>query len=197
MGGATGEGEAKAASPAPTPLRASGTPGRALPTYRCGPVRDPVVPVLYVVVLLVVVFEFPRLGAAPPFVGFLAAVIALYLVRELSVSYSIDSDRLSAWRIFGWRRLPLSSIRRVEAVSLRDLSPIGFFGSWGWRSRRWSPSIGKFDSVYTFHRGLLVHTDQVPLFLSPKDREGFVKELSRRMDAAGCALEVPESLTSP
>lgn len=175
--------------------RAPSTPS-ARATLRSGPYRDPFVPIFYLLLLLAILFEFPRLGIAPTAVYLMAAVLAIYLGRELSVFYTIDEERLNAWRIFGWRRVPLESIRRVEPVSLRDLSPTGFFGNWGWRSRRWSPQVGKFDSVYTFHRGLLVVTDDVPLFISPARPNAFAKVLARHVERAGGRLDSPEDPAS-
>lgn len=161
-------------------------------TFRAGPVRDPVVPVLYVILLLVVLLELPRIGIDLPALYVIAAVLALYLARELSIFYTIDEDHLNAWRLFGWRRVPLTSVRKIEEISLRDLSPTGLFGTWGWRSRLWSPVVGRFDAVYTYHKGLLVHADEVPLFVSPAHREEFEHELARRAEAVGSSVEVPD-----
>jgi hypothetical protein len=105
------------------------------------------------------------------------------LARYLSTTYRIDDLELSAWRILGGRRMRLEEVRRIEYASLRDLSPTGsFLGAWGWRGRMWSPLIGPFDSVHTEAAlGLLVTGGTVPVFISPRDPEGFARELSRRV----------------
>lgn len=181
-------GENEVAAPPAGKTRSSSPVG----ALRSGPHRDPVVPIFYTLLLLLVLFEFPRLGINRTAIYILAGALAIYLARELSVFYTIDNERLNAWRLFGWRRVPLGSIRRIERISLRDLSPTGFVGSWGWRSRLWSPQVGKFDAVYTFHRGLLVMTDDVPVFISPANPKAFAKVLSRRVEAAGGSLDGPE-----
>ncbi len=121
----------------------------------------------------------------------LAALILFFLARYLSTSYRMDDTTLSAWRLFGGRRLALKEIRRIEFVSLRDLSPTGFFGSWGWRGRMWSASVGTFDSVYTDPAyGLLISAGAEPLFISPSDPAGFARELSRRVRSWTPNLEI-------
>jgi hypothetical protein len=109
-------------------------------------------------------------------------LLAFFLVRYLSTYYLLDDVHLRAWRLAGGRRLRLDKVHRIEYASLRDLSPTGFFGSWGWRGRMWSPAIGKFDSVYTEASfGLLVTADAEPLYISPTDPQAFARELSRRV----------------
>lgn len=161
-------------------------------TYRQMPVLDVVIPIFYAILILVIVLLLPRLVTNHAAVELLTALMVLYLARQLSIFYSIDEDHLNAWRLFGWRRVPLTSIRRIEESSLRELSPTGLFGTWGWRSRLWSPQVGKLEVIHTYHRGLLVFTDEVPLFISPKDRESFASELTRRVEAAGGTLEAME-----
>jgi hypothetical protein len=112
---------------------------------------------------------------------FLIAVVLLLLARYLSTSYRIDEANLRAWRILGGRRVMLEEIRAIEFASMRDLSPIGFFGSWGWRGRMWSPRLGTFDAIFTDTTGLLVTAGEVPLFISPADPDAFAVELSRRV----------------
>jgi hypothetical protein len=90
--------------------------------------------------------------------------------------------------VVGSRRIPLAEIRKVEFVQLRDLSATGFFGSWGYRGRMWSPYIGGFDAIYTDPTGLLVSASGVPLFLSPRDPADFARELSRRVRSYGGTL---------
>lgn len=138
----------------------------------------------YVVLLLIVVLLLPGDTALTfswaPWV--LAALILLFLFRYLFTFYSIDDSFLRARRVLGGRRVPLSDIRKIEYSSLRELGPTGFFGSWGWRGRMWSPRIGRFDAIYTdAARGLLVTAGEVPLYITPVDLEGFARELSRRV----------------
>jgi|GEM_PF-2163928 hypothetical protein len=143
----------------------------------------------YVVLALLVGLLTLRIG--PYVAGFLVAVLLLYLGRYLSVVYTFDRERLLAWRIFGWRSVPLRSIRRVQPMSLRDIAPVGMFGTWGWRSRLWSPLIGRFDAVSTTHRGLLVTGEGVPLFISPRDPEEFGRRLSHRVEEEAPGLDSP------
>jgi hypothetical protein len=104
------------------------------------------------------------------------------LARYLSTTYRIDDRDLRAWRILGGRRVRLEEVRRIEYASLRELSPTGLFGAWGWRGRMWSPMIGRFDSVHTEAAlGLLVTAGDVPLYISPRDPQRFARELSRRV----------------
>jgi hypothetical protein len=111
----------------------------------------------------------------------LIALLFLLMIRYLSTTYWIDEAYLRASRILGGQRVALRDVRQIEYVSLRDLSPVGFFGSWGYRGRMWSPRIGTFDSVYTDTFGVLVSAGEVPLFVSPADPAGFARELSRRV----------------
>jgi hypothetical protein len=112
----------------------------------------------------------------------LVAFLLVALARYLSTSYRIDDRELRAWRILGGRRVRLEEVRAIEFASLRDLSPGGFFGAWGWRGRMWSPIIGRFDSIHTDAAlGLLVTAGDAPLFISPRDPAGFARELSRRV----------------
>ncbi len=104
-----------------------------------------------------------------------------FLVRYLTTSYVIDDANVVAWRILGPRRMPLKDVRKIEFMALRDLSPTGFFGAWGYRGRMWSPYISHFDAVYTDPVGLLITGGAYPLFISPSQREAFARELSRRV----------------
>jgi hypothetical protein len=111
----------------------------------------------------------------------IVALLVFFLVRYLSTRYWIDDTYLHAWRILGGTKVPLDRVRRIEFSSLRTLSPVGFFGSWGWRGRMWSPTVGAFNSIHTESSGLLVTADPVPIFLSPRDPPAFARELSRRV----------------
>jgi PH (Pleckstrin Homology) domain-containing protein len=112
----------------------------------------------------------------------LVAALILYLGRYISTRYWLSPRTFGAVRLFGSRRIPIEEIRHVERANLRELAPVSFIGSWGWRGRMWSPRIGPFDTVHTVSDGLLVSGGSgVPVFISPKDPEGFVSELSRRV----------------
>jgi hypothetical protein len=121
---------------------------------------------------------------------FLAGVVVLFLVRYFSTIYTIDDTHLRAWRILGGCRVALSDIRKIEFSALRDLSPTGFFGAWGWRGRMWSPQVGHFDSIHTEARGILVTGGVDPLFISPRDPVAFARELSRRVRSYSGRLSV-------
>lgn len=107
----------------------------------------------------------------------LVALLLVYLGRFLSLTYKIEDGQVKALRLFGSRREPLSSVRKVEVDSLRNLSPVSMLGGWGWRSRMWSPHIGAFDNLSTIHQGVIVYADGAPFFISPKDIDGFLKQL--------------------
>jgi len=144
----------------------------------------------YVVLILIVLVIF-RTSTAQYWVPYvLIALVFLLLARYLSTRYVIDEAYLHAYRFLGGRRLPLEDVRQIEYASIRDLSPLGLFGSWGWRGRMWSPRIGTFDSIYTDTFGLLVSPGEFPLFLSPADPAGFARELSRRVRSFSGPLEV-------
>lgn len=121
----------------------------------------------------------------------LDALILVFLARYVSTHYRLDSDTLRARRLFGSRTVQLEEVRRIEYADLRELGTVSFFGGWGWRGRVWSPRIGRFDSVSTVSRGILVSAGAVPVFISPRHAELFARELSRRVRShvAG-ALEV-------
>jgi hypothetical protein len=161
---------------------------------RMGPLRGIGVPATYVILIALMLYATFRSTVAPVPVWAGLAVVTLllvYLVRELSVFYVIDRRYLRAMRLFGWRKVRLSSIRKVELVSLRDLSPTGFSGLWGWRSRVWSPQIGRFDAIQTYHVGMLVHGQGVPLFISPHDRDEFMRTLVGRVRRTNPSVESP------
>ena len=144
--------------------------------------------------LLAVVFLLIKPPATEPWVpDFLGAVLLLFLIRYLSTTYTIDAKFVRAWRVMGGQRVPLKEVRRIEFASLRELSATGFFGSWGWRGRMWSPRIGRFDSVHTDTSGVLVSGGNVPLFLSPDDPDAFAEELSRRVRSVSGKLNQDES----
>lgn len=110
----------------------------------------------------------------------LVGVLGIYLARILSVHYVISGEHLTASRLFGSRRVELTSIRKANPTSLRELSPVSWTGGWGWRSRMWTPVIGAFDNLSTVHNGLMVYGDGVPFLISPLDREAFLTHLDER-----------------
>jgi len=137
---------------------------------------------VYVFLVLVAYIIIPRSTFGGWAQGAIIVVLLFYLARYLTTRYRIDDTHLRALRFPGARRIPLESVRQIEYSSMRDLSPSGFAGSWGWRGRMWSPTIGHFDAVYTDPaKGLLVTGDGVPIYLSPIDPEAFARELSRRV----------------
>ncbi len=148
----------------------------------------------YLFLLLLVVLILPTsaivLYSWLPWV--IAALVVFFLARYLSTCYWIDADRLTAFRILGGRHVSLDHVERIQFASLRDLSPTGFFGSWGYRGRMWSPVVGKFDSVYTSSSGLLIVAGDVPLFISPRHPQEFARELSRRVRSYRGPLEVDD-----
>ena len=103
--------------------------------------------------------------------------LLLSLARYLSTHYRIDDVHLRASRILGGAKVRLDQVRRIEYVSLRDLSPTtGIIGSWGWRGRMWSPFIGRFDSIHTdAAHGLLISAGDEPLYISPRDTPAFAR----------------------
>jgi len=147
---------------------------------------------IYVIFLVVIYFlvrtEPLSTGAWLPWL--LTFVVVLFLARYFSTMYTIDDTHLRAWRILGGQRMALSDIRKIEYSQLRDLSPTGFFGAWGWRGRMWSPTVGRFDSIHTEARGLLVSGADYPLFISPRDPVAFARELSRRVRSYSGRLAV-------
>jgi hypothetical protein len=120
----------------------------------------------------------------------LTAIVLFLLARYLSTHYVLDETSLRASRLLGGRRLALEDIRQIDYASLRDLSPVGFFGSWGWRGRMWSPRLGTIDLIYTDTYGLLIETTDVPIFISPSDPAAFARELSRRVRSFTGPLEL-------
>lgn len=147
---------------------------------------------VYVALLLLLYFVGLKspISSNPFGIYLLIAVTAFLLARYFSTNYSIDDSYLRARRILGARRLPLAEIRKIEFMQLRDLSPTGFFGAWGYRGRMWSPYIGKFDGIYTDPMGILVTAGEVPLFISPADPESFARELSRRARSYSASLSI-------
>lgn len=140
---------------------------------------------VYVVLILIVVVILPRSTTLlfPQAPWILGGLLALFLARYLSTSYSLDSTYLRAWRILGGRRVRLAEVRKIEYSSLRDLGPAGgIVGSWGWRGRMWTPGLGRIDAIYTdAAHGILVTVGEVPLFVTPVDAAEFARELSRRV----------------
>jgi hypothetical protein len=131
----------------------------------------------------------------------ISAFLLLSLARYLSTHYRIDDLFLRASRILGGTKLRLDQVRRIEFVSLRDLSPTtGMMGSWGWRGRMWSPIIGRFDSIHTdAAHGLLVSAGDDILYLSPRNSAAFARELSRRVRSYSgrLAVDVGDPLAGP
>ncbi|MHB8351799.1 MAG: hypothetical protein ACYDFT_03780 [Thermoplasmata archaeon] len=123
----------------------------------------------------------------------LALLILLYLARYLSTRYRIDLREIAALRLFGSVRVPLSRVVGIRPANLRDLAPVGLFGTWGWRGRVWCASVGTIDTVSTHSEGLLITGGAVPLFISPDDPIAFQRELSRRTRTArpGQLLDEP------
>jgi hypothetical protein len=155
----------------------------------------------YVFLIILLFLILPTAGLRS---GWAFEVILLlfvfFLIRYLSTTYSISDTHLRAWRILGTRRIPLDQVRQIEYSSIRDLGPTGFMGSWGWRGRMWSPSIGKFDAVYTDPaKGILVSEGDVPLYISPVNLPEFARELSRRVRSytGRLAVDVGDPLGSP
>ncbi len=146
-----------------------------------------VIVIVYVVLVLLVLAVVPSSGLAhytwAPYL--VVGILAFLLLRYLSTSYLLDSDSLRARRLLGARQIPLESIYRIDRATLRDLSPVGFTGSWGYRGRMWSPFLGPFDAVYTDVHGLLIYGAGVPIFISPVATDDFVRELSRRSRSHG------------
>jgi len=137
---------------------------------------------VYLFLILVVYLIIPRSTFGGWAQVVLIVVLLFYLVRYLTTRYALDDTHLRALRFPGARRIALESVRQIEYSSMRDLSPSGFAGSWGWRGRMWSPTIGHFDAVYTDPaKGLLVTGDGVPIYISPLELEPFARELSRRV----------------
>jgi hypothetical protein len=166
-------------NPPPTGARDAYSPRKGFnPVYRMPTARNYVVVGFYLVLLVALFFLRGLVGL--DIVLLLIAILLVYFARELSIRYVLTDDDLIAWRIFGWRRIPLATIRRVDRASLRELSPVSFFGTWGWRSRMWSPVIGRFDNVSGYHAGLLVYGQGAPLFISPADPAAFAQELVSR-----------------
>src|SRR5487761_124616 len=150
----------------------------------------------YVFLLLLVVLIVP----SSPIITYswlvwvIAALVLFFLARYLSTCYWIDADRLTAFRILGRRTVQLEEIGGIQFGSLRDLSPTGFFGAWGYRGRMWSPVIGKFDSIHTSSAGIMIVAGEVPLFISPRHPKQFARELSRRVRSYRGRLEVDDGV---
>lgn len=173
-------------SPAPAPRLDARGRYRARGMYSVGVVG---IYVFFLIVIVLLLKEAPLTTAAwVPY--FLAFVVLLFLARYFSTTYTIDDTHLRAWRLLGGQRVALSDIRKIEYSALRDLSPTGFFGAWGWRGRMWSPQIGHFDSIHTEARGILVSGPDEPLFISPRDPVAFARELSRRVRSYSGRLSV-------
>jgi hypothetical protein len=148
---------------------------------------------MYVFILLILVyfaFHADAIVSSPYPTLALLALTVFFLARYLSTFYELDPAALRARRILGSRTVAYEEVRKIEYASLRELGPVGMFGSWGYRGRMWSPIIGSFDAIYTESSGLLVTAGAVPLFISPKDPPAFARELSRRVRSYHDRLEV-------
>lgn len=155
--------------------------------------------VFYAILIVIIAYAGLRgtFSSYPDISYILVAILLLFLIRLLSTRYVLDSEWLRAWRIFGSRSVRLSEVRAIQMTSLRDLGPIGFFGTWGWRGRTWSPVVGAFDGIYTTTSGLLIKAGAYPLFVSPKDPETFARELSRRARSYRDHVEELDSIPGP
>lgn len=140
--------------------------------------------------LLLLTARIASISAFPFINEILAGAFLLFLIRYASTRYWIDADRLRASRLFGSRTVPLEEVRRIEFGNLRDLTPVGLVGTWGWRGRMWSPTLGSFDAIHTVSSGLVISAGAVPLFISPRDPASFARELSRRVRSYTGPLEV-------
>lgn len=141
----------------------------------------------YLLMLILIALVVPRetVGGFPWVPTGLAVLVIFFLVRYLTTTYRIDDQEFRAIRLLGGRRIALEEIRKIEYASLRDLIPSGGFlglGTWGWRGRMWSTTIGYFDSIYTdAANGLLVTAGDHPIYISPRSSDEFARELSRRV----------------
>lgn len=143
----------------------------------------------YAVLIGLLLWLEPRTSFAIPSLPLLlAAILAVYLARYLTTRYVLDAETLGALRLFGSRRVRLEEVRAIELANLRDIGSIGMFGTWGWRSRVFSPLLGPFETIHTVSSGLLVTVGAVPLFISPRDPTAFGRELSRRARSWGVEL---------
>jgi hypothetical protein len=153
---------------------------------------------VYLFLILVCLFILPNSGLALWALAAILVLFAFFLARYISTTYSINDTHLRAWRIAGSRRVRLDSVRRIEFASMRELSPTGFIGSWGWRGRMWSPAVGAFDAVYTDPaKGLMVTGEGVPVYITPTDLDEFARELSRRVRSYTGRLPVDVGDPSP
>lgn len=153
----------------------------------------------YLVLILGLIYaSYAQAYSSVPYITeLLVVVLLLFLARYASTRYSLDAETLSAWRLFGSRRVRLEEVRKIEFANLRDLGPVGILGGWGWRGRMWSPLVGRFDSIHTASAGLLVTAGPVPLFISPPDPAAFARELSRRVRSYNETLEVDVGTMAP
>ncbi|MGD0718941.1 MAG: PH domain-containing protein [Thermoplasmata archaeon] len=148
----------------------------------------------YLVLLILAILTVPgSLISGAWYVPYLLyAMILFFLARYLSTHYTMDADRLHASRILGSRRVNLHEVRKIQFVNFRDLSPGGFFGSWGWRGRMWTPVLGRIDAIYTTSKGIMITAGGVPLYISPRDPPAFARELSRRVRSYRGPLSVDD-----
>jgi hypothetical protein len=142
-----------------------------------------------IVALLLLTSRASQVSTFPFINEILAALFVIFLVRYISTQYRMDGDRLLAWRAFGSRSIPYSSVRRIVYANLRQLGPVSYIGSWGWHGRMWSPFVGKFDSIHTISDGVMIFAGTYPLFVSPEDPPAFARELSRRVRSYTGPLE--------
>jgi hypothetical protein len=145
-------------------------------------------------IVLIAVLVLPQTVGDYRWVGyFLLAVTAMFVVRYFSTHYVLDDTHFHASRLLGSRRILLEDVRAIEYASLRNLTSTGGtfgMGSWGWRGRMHSVDVGEFDSIYTdAAAGLLVTAGAYPVYISPRDRDAFARELSRRVRSYTGPLE--------
>ncbi len=105
-------------SGADVPLGSVTSPHGVLPHWRVWGARSWVTVGVYLFLVVVLLALLPRLGE--PVTYFLVAVLAVYLIRYLSVQYVLSEEALYANRLFGSRRIPLGTIRKIQLTSLRD-----------------------------------------------------------------------------
>lgn len=143
-----------------------------------------------ILLLLYLILRTPGFGGSSYLVPVVELLLLIYLARYLSTHYRLDAETLRARRLFGSRRLRLAEITRIQRANLRTLGAVGFLGTWGWHGRVWSPLVGQFDTVYTGSDGLLISGDGRPVFISPRDPDGFQRELDRRVRTENGGAEV-------
>ncbi len=136
-----------------------------------------------VILALILLVVSSNHAIAPWAIYLLIGITGFFLARYLTVRYVLDDAALVSWALFFRHRTPLEEVRAIEYANLRDLAPVGgWLGSWSWRGKMFSPTIGDFELVYTeASHGLLITAGAFPLYISPRDPDAFARELSRRV----------------